>query len=261
MKKRAAPLEASELPIRSVSLLDSPDPSDWLGQLPVVVHLARQGPLVFRNPVTFLVGENGTGKSTLLEAMAVAYGFNAEGGSRHFAFSTCATHSGLHERIRLGKGVRRPTDGFFLRAESFYNVASRIDELDREPASAPPIIRSYGGRSLHAQSHGESFLSLVIHRFGGNGLYLLDEPEAALSPSRLFTLLVRLDELVRAGSQFIIATHSPVLMAYPGAEILVLDREGIHPTPYEETDHVRLTRRFLNHPESMLRELLGPNEP
>lgn len=217
----------------------------------------QKKPLLLEQPVTFLVGENGTGKSTLLEAIAVAAGFNAEGGTRNFTFSSRETHSQLYEYLHLVKGVRRPRDGFFLRAESFYNVASNIDDLNKIPTSRPPLIDSYGGKSLHEQSHGESFLALVLNRFGGEGLYLLDEPEAALSPSRQMSLLAYLHQLVERNSQLVIATHSPILMAYPGAYIYVLSKdEGICRTPYEQTEHYIVTREFLNHPEKMIQYLL-----
>lgn len=206
-------------------------------------------------PVTFLVGENGSGKSTLLEAIAVSCGFNAEGGTRNFTFSTRATHSELGEYITVAKR-RYSRDGFFLRAESFYNVATNIDEMDEEPSFSPRLIDSYGGVSLHSQSHGESFLALVQNRFGGEGLYLLDEPEAALSPTRQLTLLGEMHQLVERDSQFIIATHSPILMAYPGARIYELSENGIASVEYRETEHYQLTRRFLENPERMLRYLL-----
>lgn len=237
----------------SIRLKRSLPPESWLGDLPAVRSL-REG-LSFCQPVTFLVGENGTGKSTLLEAMAVACGFNPEGGTRNFTFSTRATHSELHEYLTVARKAY-PRDGFFLRAESFYNVATNIDELDEEPGAGPSLIDSYGGVSLHRQSHGESFLSLVEHRFGGQGLYLLDEPEAALSPSRQMTLLAAVHQLVRRDSQFIIATHSPILMAYPGAWIYQLTEAGVCQTDYRETEHYQLTRRFLEDPERMLRYLL-----
>jgi predicted ATPase len=195
--------------------------------------------------MTFLVGENGSGKSTLLEALAVALGFNPEGGSRNFNFSTRASHSELHEYLRIAKGVRRPRDGFFLRAESWFNVGTEIEKLDAEPAPGPPIIDSYGGRSLHEQSHGESFMALLNKRFGGHGLYLLDEPEAALSPARQIEALQRLHELVLRGSQFVVATHSPILMAYPDALILHCTPGGLRPVRYEDTEHFRITRDFL----------------
>lgn len=221
--------------------------------LPVVRNLVR---IEFHPSVTFIVGENGTGKSTLLEALAVASGFNPEGGTKNFGFSTRASHSPLHGALALAKGLRRPRDGFFLRSESFFNVATEIERLDAEPAPSPPIIDSYGGRSLHEQSHGESFFALVTHRFGGHGLYLLDEPEAALSPSRQLALLVRLHKLVRKASQFIIATHSPILMAYPHAKIVQLTEEAITEVGYTETEHYAVTREFLNRHEAMMRELL-----
>jgi predicted ATPase len=221
--------------------------------LPVVRNLTR---IEFHPNVTFIVGENGTGKSTLLEAIAVASGFNAEGGSKNFQFVTRASHSPLHAVLNLNRGLKRPRDGFFLRAESFFNVATNIEELDKVPANAPPIIDSYGGRSLHNQSHGESFFSLVTKRFGGNGLYLLDEPEAALSPSRQLALLVRLHQLVQANSQFIIATHSPILMAYSNATIYFLASDSISKVEYTDTEHYAVTRQFLNNHESMLAELL-----
>ena len=236
---------------------DLPEGS-YLTAIPAVRWL-RTHRLELDAPVTFLVGENGSGKSTLLEAMAVASGFNAEGGTRNFAFSTRATHSHLGEYLTVAKR-RYPRDGFFLRAESFYNVATNIDEMDEEPSFSPRLIDSYGGVSLHAQSHGESFLALVQNRFGGQGLYLLDEPEAALSPSRQLTLLGEMHRLVARDSQFIIATHSPILMAYPGARIYLLSEDGICRTAYRETEHYQLTRRFLEDPERMLRYLFGEED-
>ena len=227
--------------------------------LPAVRYLLEGGRLDLDAPVTFLVGENGSGKSTLLEAIAVGYGFNAEGGTRNFNFSTRATHSELCQNLTLSR-VRYPKDGFFLRAESFYNVASNIDDMDEGPSFGGRVIDSYGGVSLHKQSHGESFLSLVQNRFGGHGLYLLDEPEAALSPARLLTLLGQIHALVDEDSQFIIATHSPILMAYPEARIYQLSEDGITPTAYRETEHYCLTRRFLEDPERMLRYLFAENE-
>ena len=205
--------------------------------------------LYLQSQVTFLVGENGTGKSTLMEAIAVNYGFNPEGGSKNFNFSTNNTHSDLYRFLILSKGVKRPKDGFFMRAESFYNLASQIDR-------DPELINSYGGKSLHAMSHGESFLKLISNRFWGEGLYVLDEPEAALSPQGQFALLVFIAELADSGSQFIISTHSPILMAYPGAQIYVLTESGITLTPYQETEHYILTKQFLNQPEGMLKQLL-----
>lgn len=228
----------------------------YLAEIPAIRHLRETGGLELEKPVAFFVGENGTGKSTLLEAIAVAYGFNPEGGTKNFRFSTEDSHSALWRSLTLVKrGYAR--DGFFLRAESFYNVASNIDQMDREPSFSPPVVDSYGGVSLHRHSHGESFLALVQNRFGGDGVYLLDEPEAALSPTRQLTLLGQMDVLVKRRSQFIVATHSPILMAYPGAQIFQFSEEGIHPAAYRETEHYQVTRRFLEDPERMLRYLLS----
>lgn len=221
--------------------------------LPAVRSLER---IELHPKVTFFVGENGSGKSTLLEAIAVSLGFNAEGGSRNFNFGTRRSHSELHEYLRLSKGIRRPRDGYFLRAESFFNVATEIEQLDAEPSFGPPVIDSYGGRSLHEQSHGESFMALLTERFGGQGLYVLDEPEAALSPQRQLAVLSRMHALVRDQSQFIIATHSPILMAYPDACIYQCSQDGIAQVAYEDTEHFRVTRDFLANPERMLRILL-----
>ena len=207
--------------------------------------------------VTFFVGENGSGKSTLLEAIAVAWGFNPEGGTKSFRFETRISHSVLHKYIRLSKGVKTPRDGFFLRAESFFNVATEIEKLDNVPAHAPPVIDSYGGRSLHEQSHGESFLALLMNRFGGNGLYILDEPEAALSPSRQMSMVARMHELVKESSQFIVATHSPIIMAYPGAFIYLLSEDGIERIGYTETEHYRVMKEFINNHEKMLDILMS----
>ena len=211
----------------------------------------------FGKEVTIFVGENGSGKSTLLEAIAVGLGFNAEGGTKNFSFGTRNTHSNLHSYIRLSKSFKKYRDGFFLRAESFYNVATNIDELDEAPSFGPPIKDSYGGISLHEQSHGESFLALMVERFGGKGLYLLDEPEAALSPTRQLAVLSRMHQLIQNESQFIIATHSPILMAYPGALIYQIDNSGFYPIKYKETEHYEITRAFLENPEPMLRELFN----
>lgn len=205
--------------------------------------------------VTFFVGENGSGKSTLLEAIAVSMGFNSEGGSKNFNFSTYDSHSNLSSFLRIAKGLKRPKDSFFLRAESFFNVATEIQRLDEAPGG-PPIVNSYGGRSLHEQSHGESFITLLMNRFREEGLYLLDEPEAALSPQRQLVALARIHELVQSGSQFIIATHSPILMAYPDATIYLFGKDGISQVKYKETEHYQITQSFLNNPERMLNHLL-----
>jgi predicted ATPase len=206
--------------------------------------------------VTFFVGENGSGKSTLLEAIAVAWGFNPEGGTKNFRFQTRASHSSLHEYLRLIKPPRRARDGFFLRAESMFNVASEIEALDEDPFGGPPVIDSYGHLSLHEQSHGESIMSTMMNRFGGDGLYILDEPEAALSPSRQLVMLGRLHELVQKRSQFLIATHSPMLMAYPNAWIYQISADGIERVKLEDTEHYLIARRFLNDPHQQLAKLL-----
>jgi len=213
--------------------------------------------LRFDQPVTFFIGENGSGKSTLLEAIAVALGLNPEGGSRNFNFSTRPSHSGLKDYLRLARSARRARDSFFLRAESYFNVATAIEAMDREPAFSPPIINSYGGTSLHEQSHGESFFALFMNRLGGDGFYIFDEPEAALSPTRQLAFLARMHELVRGGSQFLIATHSPILMAYPQAAIYLLADGPPHLVDYRDTEHFTVTRNFLNRTDRMLRVLLG----
>jgi predicted ATPase len=222
------------------------------------VRPLRRKRLEFHPAVTFFVGENGSGKSTLLEAIAVACGFNAEGGSRNFRFGTRSSHSELHRFLCIAKGIQRPRDGFFLRAESFFNVATEIERLDSEPGNGPPIGPSYGERALHEQSHGESFLALLVNRFHGDGLYLLDEPEAALSPSRQLAVITRIHDLVQQNSQFIIATHSPIIMAYPHAFIYAFSRKGFKCVAYEDTEHYRITRDFLSNPKRMLNVLLEP---
>ena len=230
------------------------DEREYASAIPAVRQIGREG-LDFTSPVTFFVGENGSGKSTLTEAIAAACGFNPEGGTKSFRFSTADTHSGLAAHIRV---IRRAfaRDGFFLRAESFYNAVSYIDELDRLPSAAPPIIDSYGGKSLHQYSHGESFLTLVTERFHGNSLFILDEPEAALSPQRQLALLCEIDRLTKEGSQFIIATHSPILIAYPGATVFELSENGIAGTDYRDTATFSTVRDFIESPERMLHYLL-----
>lgn len=224
--------------------------------LPALYHLD----VLQLNPqVTFFIGENGSGKSTLLEAVAVSWGFNPEGGTKNFRFGTRASHSELERYLRFSKGIPAPRDGFFLRAESFFNVATEIERLDAEPAAAPPVIDSYGGKSLHEQSHGESFMALLLNRFRGKGLYILDEPEAALSPQRQLAVLSRIHDLVMDDSQFIIATHSPILMSYPNATIYSLSTDGIRKIDYYETEHYQVTRDFLINPKRMLDVLLEPS--
>ncbi|MHA3770033.1 AAA family ATPase [Verrucomicrobiota bacterium sgz303538] len=221
--------------------------------IPAIRSLER---LKLHPAVTFLIGENGMGKSTLIEAIAVRYGFNAEGGSRNFSFDTRASHSSLHQYLVLERGIRRPTDGYFLRAESFYNVATEIERLDAEPGG-PPIGPAYGGHGLHEQSHGQSFFALLTNRLHGNGFYIFDEPEAALSPQRQMSALTLIDQFVQSGSQLIIATHSPIIMSYPDALIYELSEHGIRSVRYEETEHFQVTRDFLNRHEKMLSILLN----
>lgn len=204
--------------------------------------------LSFTHPVTFFVGENGSGKSTLLEAIAIAYGFNPEGGTRNYSFSTYDSHSELCNAIRISRGIRRAGWGYFLRAESFYNVATKEEEYSQGPGGRP--------QHYHEKSHGESFLALIQDSFKANGLYLLDEPEAALSPQRQLTLLMEIDRCVKEESQFIVVTHSPILLSLPGAEILSFDDGKIHPCAYEETDSYQVTSLFINHREQILRRLL-----
>jgi predicted ATPase len=227
------------------------NPNAYPYNLPAVRHLTT---LAFHPRVTFFIGENGSGKSTLLEAIAVACGLNPEGGSHNFNFSTRESHSGLHSCLRLAKragAILRDT--FFLRAESFYNVATEVDNLGALPA--------YGGKSLHEQSHGESFFAVFQKRIRGNGLYFMDEPEAALSPKRQLEFLATLHEYVKLGGQFIIATHSPIIMAYPNACIYHLSADGICETAYTNTEHYVITRAFLTSPQLALKKLCADTEP
>lgn len=241
--------------LRSIAIDEHLDLDTYPGNIPVIRQIAKEG-LSFERPLTIFIGENGSGKSTVLEAIAIAMGFNPEGGTRNFLFSTNDSHSPLHEHLTTIKGLH-PKDGFFLRAESFYNLASNIDEMDRQLNFGRPLIDSYGGVSLHKRSHGESFLDLVKNRFGGKGFYLLDEPEAALSPSRLMQLAVLIHDLIAKDSQFIICTHSPILMSYPNADLREFSEEGIRKTSFQETEHYRITRDFIEKPEVMYSHLFN----
>jgi len=207
--------------------------------------------LIIKSPVTFFVGENGSGKSTLIEAIALACGLNPEGGSQNFNFKTNDSHSELYKELVISKTGKRPLTKYFLRAESFYNVASEVDNLGFSPQELKKI---YGG-SLHKCSHGESFIALVENRFIKNGLYILDEPESALSPQKQMRLLVLINRLVKEGSQFIIATHSPILLAYPKATIHDFDND-MNEIAYKDTEHYKLYEMFLNNLEMMLEKLL-----
>ncbi len=223
------------------------EPGKFPHTLPAVKALGR---LAFHPKVTFFVGENGSGKSTVLEAVAGLAGLNPEGGSRNFNFSTRESHSRLDRCMRLSRHAT-PPDSFFLRAETFYNVASEVERLGDD------LISSYGGTSLHEQSHGESFFALFFNRLKGPGLYLFDEPEAALSPNRQLQFLRLLHDLVTAGSQAVIATHSPILLAYPDAVIYTFGDRGIRETAYTDTEHYQVTRSFLANPKKSLAVLLS----
>ncbi len=213
--------------------------------------------VIFHPNVTYIIGENGMGKSTLLEAIAIGLGFNPEGGTLNFNFSSYDSHSNLDKYIRVVKGVHKAKDHFFFRAETFYNVATNIEELDKEPSSAPRIIDSFGGKSLHEQSHGESFFAAFTERFRGNGLYILDEPEAALSPLRQLSMLSRINDLIKEGSQFIISTHSPILMAYPHSKIIQLTKEGMDEVKLEETYHYSIMKQFFEDRDRLLHHLFN----
>ena len=201
----------------------------------------------FHSPVMFFVGENGSGKSTLLESIAIAYGFNPEGGTKNYSFSTYDSHSELCDALTLIRSFRKAKWGYFLRAESFYNVASAEEEYSKIQG----IPQHY-----HEKSHGESFLSVIEKNFSEKGLYILDEPEAALSPQRQLTLLLEMSNCVKNDSQFIVVTHSPILLGFPEAEILSFDEGAIKPITYEETQSYRITKSFINDRERMLRFLM-----
>ena len=217
----------------------------YLRDIPALKGFDR---LAFDSNVTFFAGENGTGKSTLLEGIAVAYGYNPEGGTRNYRFSTFDSHSALFDALTVSRSPGKPGPGYFLRAESFYNVATAEEEYSRGPGGVPQHYRE--------RSHGESFLALAQNSFRGGGLYLLDEPEAALSPQRQLTLLLEIVRCAREGAQFLIVTHSPILLGIPGAEILTFDDGPIHPCEYEDTDSYKVTSMFVNNREQVLRMLL-----
>ena len=224
---------------------DAIAPGSYLRSIKTIAGINR---LAFHSPITFFVGENGTGKSTLLEAMAVAYGFNPEGGTVNYSFSTYDSHSELWDAVTLSKSFKKVHCGYFLRAESFYNVATKEDEYGKMPGGVP--------LNLHKKSHGESFLTIINEYFKSDGLFFLDEPEAALSPQRQMTLLLKIAESARENSQFFIVTHSPVLLTLPGAEILSFDNGSLHKIEYEDTESYRISEMFINHREQVLKRLL-----
>ncbi|MEJ2200273.1 MAG: AAA family ATPase [Desulfuromonadaceae bacterium] len=218
-------------------------------QFPYSVPVVRElDTLEFHPDVTFFVGENGSGKSTLIEAIALAMGFGPEGGTRNVRFQTAQDQSGLADYLKLTRSFATPKDYYFLRAESFYNVASYMDSVK--------YLKGYGDKSLHQRSHGEAFLTTLNQKIQGRGFYLFDEPEAALSPQRQLAALASIHQLVEDDSQFIIATHSPILLAYPRAKIVLFDHRGLSEVKYEDTEHYAITKEFLNNHKRMLHYLL-----
>jgi predicted ATPase len=234
--------------LREVSLQPGSDVElgEYPFNIPAIKHLSV---LEFHRDITFFVGENGAGKSTLLEAIAIAVGFGPEGGTKNVRLSTTDSISSLHKSLKLVRSTRKPKDGFFLRAETFFNVATYMDQVG--------YLEGYGRKSLHERSHGEAFMALLTHKFRGQGLYILDEPEAALSPNRQLAALTAIHQLVRNESQFIIATHSPILLSYPGAKIVQFDDSGICEMAYEDTEQYSVTRDFLNQYPRRLQQLLS----
>ena len=231
----------STLYLRSFSIDDRIPPEEYYSDLPIIRQIQKDGGFTFTSPITFFVGENGIGKSSVIEALAINAGFNPEGGTLNFSFSTRDSHSSLYEHLRLARGIRKNTDGFFLRAESFYNAATYLDETAKYAGFHDPYA-SYGGKSLH--------------RFSGKGLFILDEPEAALSPMGQLKLIRVLHENAKAGAQFIISTHSPILITTPGADVVQFDENGLQHLPYRETEHFRIATEFLSNPDRMLKILL-----
>lgn len=239
--------------IQSISIdWDKIDENSYLHGIDAVKTIEE---LDFLKRITFFVGENGTGKSTLLEAVAVAYGFNPEGGTVNYRFSTYNDVSELGSAVRMTKGYRRPKSSYFFRAESFFNVASKAEDY-RDFTPKEIYYSRYGGRSLHEQSHGESFLA-YFQSFDQAGLYLMDEPEAALSPQRQLTLFIQMAKLAEAGSQFIVATHSPILLGIPGADIVSFDGGRVKRCEYEETESYQVMEMFINNRKVLVERLLA----
>lgn len=212
--------------------------------IPAIRQFMETESFSFKSPVTIFIGENGSGKSTLIEAIACCFGINPEGGSKNFNFSTYKSHSGLGNYMYYTR-IRRPRDSYFLRAESFYNVITEIERLDSEPDFSPPVKTGYGGVNLHEKSHGESFFAVLKKRLRGNGLYVMDEPEAAVSVTRQLEMLQIIQQLVKKDSQFIMATHSPIIMAYPKADIIKIDEHGFSRIEYEATEQYRVMHEFM----------------
>jgi predicted ATPase len=232
---------------------------DWESYPFCVPAIRNLDEVVLHSRICFFTGENGTGKSTLLEAIAVHYGFGAEGGNRNLKADTTASNQSvdpLVRALRLAFNIRTGR-GFFLRAESFFNSATLIDQLDAEPGLGPPISAFYGGQSLHRRSHGETFFTLLECRFKSNGLFLLDEPEAALSPQRQLSFLVLVNDVLKRfkDAQFIVSTHSPILLGFPGAQIISFDGEKLVEIEYEDTSPAQIVRQFLNRRKDFLKDL------
>jgi predicted ATPase len=256
------PRRAPEPFLRAVQLRELPDDAGGFPWSTAAVRALHASPLALHPRCTFLVGANGSGKSTLLEAIAVAAGLGVQAGGRGFSAAGRQDERALGEALTLTRGARRPRTDFFLRAESMLGFATGLDDLKeqarRERWGGPDPLEPYGGVSLHEQSHGESFLAVITNRFGPNGLYLLDEPESALSPQSLLALIARIDELIEEGSQFIIATHAPILLALPGASIVEVSEAGLQAVDYDDVEAVQLTRLVLNDPAGMMHRLLRP---
>jgi len=242
--------------LKSITLLRERVPV-WDSYPFSIPSIASLTTLKLSSAICFFVGENGTGKSTLLEAIAAHYGFGREGGNRNFTFETTASVRAIDPLVKALRlaFTARTGKGFYLRAESFFNVASYVDEVG--------VASSYGGKSLHDHSHGESFLSLIGNRFTGPGLYLMDEPEAALSPQRQLGFLVLLHELLKRDGevQLLIATHSPILLAFPEAQILSFDGGKIHEISYKESQPFQLVSRFVRAPERYINALFAEDRP
>jgi predicted ATPase len=241
--------------LASLTLLGLADPAVYPFNVPALQSLRT---LTFSpSRITFFTGENGSGKSTLLEAIALNYGLSLEGGNRNFAFDAEIAQGDtypLARALKLSFRGARTGEGFFFRAETLFNLATDIDEKG--------LTQGYGDRSLHARSHGEAFMTVLDYKFRRSGLFLLDEPEAALSPQRQLSFIILLHQTLRdyPDAQFLISTHSPILLGLPNAQILHFDDTGIHPIAYEDTPAYQITRRFLNAPDSMLQRLLSEED-